>query len=489
MRGIAYQEELSTKGYKDPLANPAGCKRDVPLLKELKTNAIRVYAVDPKADHKECMSLLSDAGIYVISDLSEPSTSIVRDDPKWNDDLYQRYTAVVDELAKYDNVIGFFAGNEVSNNNTNTDASAFVKGAVRDLKAYIKQKNYRPMGVGYAANDDSEIRDNMAQYFACGKKDEIIDFYGYNVYSWCGDSDLQKSGYSKIVDDFKDYPVPVFFAEYGCNDIRPRKFSEVAAIFGPEMTKVLSGGIVYMYFEEENHYGLAKVNGDKVDKLPDFNNLKDAMEKVDPKGEKKDSYKPSTPETKECPKDKNWKASEELPPSPNPELCTCMSKAAKCTVKKSTSPKDIGKLFGTVCGMDKDACKGVSADAEKGVYGAYSMCSPQEQLTFAVNAYYEKQNGASDACDFEGAAETQDAKDPSGSCKDLTKQAGPSGTGKVTSSPTAAGSGSGGSPEGGSESSSSAAFPTAIPAFNFGLLSLGAYVVCSALAGASLILM
>src|SRR5436190_10630790 len=174
-------------------------------MQQLLTNTIRVYAIDPDKDHKECMEMLQDAGIYVIADLSEPATSIDRSDPKWNNILYKRYTSVVDVLAPYSNVLGFFAGNEVSNNKTNTNASAFVKAAVRDMKAYIKQKNYRTIGVGYATNDDAAIRRDMADYFNCGKRDDSIDFWGYNIYSWCGDSSFKESGYDKVVQEFSTY--------------------------------------------------------------------------------------------------------------------------------------------------------------------------------------------------------------------------------------------------------------------------------------------
>lgn len=244
-----------SKTYKDPLADPSGCRRDVPLLKELRTNTIRVYAIDPKQDHQVCMQLLSDAGIYVIADLSNPSESIDRNDPAWTNALYTRYTDVVDAMAKYQNVLGFFAGNEVSNSKNTTGASAFVKAAVRDMKRYIKAKNYRQIGVGYATNDDSDIRVNMASYFNCLSEDESIDFWGYNVYSWCGNSTYLKSGYRERTEEFRKYPVPIFFAEYGCNAVQPREFSEVKALFGDTMSQVWSGGIVYMYFQEENDYG------------------------------------------------------------------------------------------------------------------------------------------------------------------------------------------------------------------------------------------
>ena len=180
MRGVAYQQEYSTNSstaasesgghYKDPLADVAGCTRDIPVLQELRTNTIRVYAIDPTADHNECMSMLSDAGIYVVADLSQPDNSIIRNDPQWDDELYARYAAVIDDMSQYNNTLGFFAGNEVSNQPNNTDASAFVKAAVRDMKAYIKQQDYRPMGVGYATNDDGLIRDQMADFFDCGDR-------------------------------------------------------------------------------------------------------------------------------------------------------------------------------------------------------------------------------------------------------------------------------------------------------------------------------
>jgi hypothetical protein len=59
-------------------------------------NTIRTYALDPTANHDACMQALDDAGIYLISDLSEPATSIIQGDPAWDLNLYDRYTSVVD---------------------------------------------------------------------------------------------------------------------------------------------------------------------------------------------------------------------------------------------------------------------------------------------------------------------------------------------------------------------------------------------------------
>lgn len=265
MKGVAYQQDTAAAGastgsttYVDPLADPVKCQRDVPILAGIQTNVIRTYAIDPTRDHSACMSLLQQAGIYVIADLGEPNLSINRDAPQWNTALFDRYKAVIDELAQYPNVIGFFAGNEVTNNASNTPASAFVKAAVRDTKAYIKATKSRWLGVGYAANDDAEIRVDIAHYFNCGDQDDAIDFWGYNIYSWCGQNTFEGSGYSKQVDFFSNYSVPVFFAEYGCNTqggAEGRIWQETTALYSNQMTHVFSGGIVYMYFQEANDYG------------------------------------------------------------------------------------------------------------------------------------------------------------------------------------------------------------------------------------------
>jgi 1,3-beta-glucanosyltransferase GAS1 len=266
MKGIAYQQDTSAMGqtnddhddYIDPLADEKLCKRDVPMLEELGVNTIRTYAIDPEADHTACMKMLDEAGIYVVSDLSHPGLSIERNNPMWNTEMYQRYKDVVDELAQYSNVIGFFAGNEVSDAGNNTEASAYVKAALRDTKRHIADTADRWLGVGYATNDHPDIRDQIAEYFNCGEEDEATDFWGYNIYSWCGESSMEDSGFDKQVEFYQDYPVPVFFAEYGCNHpdgAEGRIFQETEALYSDEMTGVFSGGLVYMYFQEDNDYG------------------------------------------------------------------------------------------------------------------------------------------------------------------------------------------------------------------------------------------
>ncbi|KAI9643474.1 1 3-beta-glucanosyltransferase gel4 [Ciborinia camelliae] len=493
IRGVAYQQDVnanSTSGstFTDPLADEAGCKRDIPILQELGTNVIRVYAINASLDHSYCMGLLNDAGIYLIQDLSNPSNSINRNDPEWNTELFAGYAAVVDAMANYTNVLGFFAGNEVSNDVNNTDASAYVKAAVRDTKAYIKTKKYRTIGVGYATNDDASIRIDLAHYFNCGDADSAIDFWGYNIYSWCGASSYTESGYDQRTLEFANYSVPAFFAEYGCNTVQPRQFTEVGAIYGDKMTGVWSGGIVYMYFQEANDYGLVSVSGDTVSKLPDFTALSKQLATATPSSTNSASYAVTNTVAQACPAiGTAWAASSNLPPIANADLCDCMVKSLSCVADSGITGNSTADLFDYVCGLDSAACDGIGKNATTGVYGAYSMCTSVQQLSFVFDQYYQSQNKASTACDFSGSAKIQSGS-TSSTCSALISQAGTAGTGTVTSAPT--GTGSSSSSSGTSTTTKkSAAGATIVPRLDLGLLQLGAYLVVAGMAGAGMIML
>nr|ADO29924.1 hypothetical protein PP102 [Penicillium paxilli] len=470
----------------DPLADATACERDVPIMKELRTNVIRTYYINPDADHTKCMKLLEEAGIYLISDLSTPNNSINRADPSWGMDLYDRYTSVIDELQQYNNTIGFFAGNEISNTAATTDASAYVKAAVRDMKTYIKEKNYRSMGVGYATADVTNIRVNLANYLDCESDEQIIDFWGYNVYSWCGDSNYQKSGYKTRTEEFRNYTVPVFFAEYGCNDVTPRPFTEVTALYGDTMAEVWSGGIVYMYFQESNDYGLVSVvDSTSVSKMSDFTNYSKHIATASPTGTNKASYTPTNTVLQECPTvDSTWLAkATPLPPTPDDSLCSCIYDQAACVPASSLKTSKYGSLLNEVCG-DTD-CSGLHHNATTGVYGAYSMCDTKDQLAFALNKYYKEQNKRDSACSFAGSAMTKATTAATGTCSAQIKEAGSAGTGTVTTEATAtAGSDSSSS----SSTSSSFGSPASVhSSVSVGSLQVAAYAVTALLAGVGMI--
>ena len=70
---------------------------------------------------------------------------------------------------------------------------------------------------------------------------------------------------------------------YGCNEVLPRRFDEVQAIYSTSMLGVFSGGLVYEFTQEPNNYGLVEldINGN-VKLLPDFFALKRQFETLPP---------------------------------------------------------------------------------------------------------------------------------------------------------------------------------------------------------------
>jgi hypothetical protein len=421
------------------------------------------------------MEQLASNDIYIIADLSEPATSIRSNDPLWDVQLYQRYTSVIDAMSKYKNVIGFFAGNENVSSGNQTAAAAFVKAAVRDMKGYIASQNYRnTLGVGYATAD-VPTRDHLAHYFACEPGDSgnstAIDFWGYNVYSWCGESNYQASSYGERVDFFSDYPVPVFFAEYGCNANLPggptsRPFTEVEPLYG-NMTEVFSGGIVYQYFMGENEYGLVSIDGDSVSPYPDFTSLRSQLASVSPTTTRRSEYTPSNSHPP-CPSATGtWEAEPSpLPPSPNPQMCACVVQNLECSIK-SNDAEAYGEVFNFICGAGDDYCAGIAHNATTGDYGALSGCNPKDQLAWVANQYYLGNGKQSSACDFNGAATTQAPSVASG-CQAFVDVVGTEGTGDVPS-PTGRGTaavGTGGPSS--SRSTAAAAGLSTPPVVNYG---------------------
>lgn len=325
-------------------------------MQQLGANAIRVYHVDPTADHTSCMTTFANAGIYLFVDLDTFDTQINQDYPVWNQTQVNAFERVMDEFQRYDNTAGFLVGNEVLTQGKRTSygrrstcispqidiicssrlslwgdsrklsrletnpsfaangsvAAPYVKAAVRDMKAYRDSKKYRNIPIGYSAADIAQLRPMLQNYLACGDNPaDTIDYFCLNAYEWCGDNTYAGSGYNTLTSYVTNYSIPIFFSETGCITARPRTFTDMTAIFGPEMTPYWSGAIVYEWIEESNDYGIISY-GPKVDPAspgappdgftrsgtptpinPDFTNLQNQWKTLNPVGVKASNYNPT----------------------------------------------------------------------------------------------------------------------------------------------------------------------------------------------------
>ncbi|KTB11726.1 1,3-beta-glucanosyltransferase GAS4 [Nakaseomyces glabratus] len=292
IKGVDYQPggAAGINGESDPLSDPKKCARDIVLFQELGINTVRVYSINPDLDHNICMSMLSMAGIYLILDVNSPlpNQHLNRYEPwKTYNPLYLEHVfKVVSQFSGYNNTLGFFAGNEVINDEESaTNSPIYVKKLIGDIKEYIAITCDRLIPVGYSAADDLNYRVSLSQYLECStnsnKVYDSVDFYGVNSYQWCGEQTIRTSGYDKLIEAYRNYTKPVMLSEFGCNRVLPRQFGEVEVLYSKEMYTVFSGGLVYEYSQEPNNYGLVKINHDgSVRMLPDFVTLQEKYKKI-----------------------------------------------------------------------------------------------------------------------------------------------------------------------------------------------------------------
>ena len=76
-----------------------------------------MYNVNPIVNHDECMSIFNAAGIYVLLDVNSPLVSLNRADPagSYTSDYLTYIFQNVENFKNYPNTLGFFAANEVIN--------------------------------------------------------------------------------------------------------------------------------------------------------------------------------------------------------------------------------------------------------------------------------------------------------------------------------------------------------------------------------------
>lgn len=406
IKGVAYQRPIqadkSPIGYIDSLAVPSLCLKDLEYFKELGVNTVRVYQVDPAANHDVCMNAFAAHNIYVIADLSEPKNSINRNSPSWDTDLLERYTAVVDSMHAYSNLIGFMAGNEVIDSVENTDSAAFVRATIRDVKNYMKQKGYRQIPVGYASTDESITRLDSANYFVCNDNDTtdtVADFYALNMFEWCGYSSFRTSGYRERTMEFALMPVPVFFSEFGCNTMKPRPFTEIEQIYGPAMSQVWSGGIIYEYFQKENSFGLVQENtSGRITKLDDFNTVRLRLVENKPRGVRQTTSLSVKNFKVQCPPVSNtWRSLAILPPTPDEGKCECLQTTLSCILTPYVDVHE-HNLLNELCSQID--CSEIRSNATTGIYGKYSDCGLRQKISYALNKYWLEHDRRPEVCDF-----------------------------------------------------------------------------------------
>jgi hypothetical protein len=90
-----------------------------------------VYNLEPSLNHDKCVSYFNGAGIYIILDVNSPldNGSLNRGEPwtSYNPVYFQQVFGIIEAFKSYPNVLGFFAGNEVINEDAEYLVPAYVR--------------------------------------------------------------------------------------------------------------------------------------------------------------------------------------------------------------------------------------------------------------------------------------------------------------------------------------------------------------------------
>lgn len=196
------------------------------------------------------MQAFADVGIYVLASFYTPKSFLVEFDPVWDTTLYRQYTAGIDMLSKWNNSLGFAM--RFDDETDGTDLTAFyisyVKRITKDLKSYIKQKNYRKIPVGYRLaafwpNEDDALDTRRLNYLSCGVEDgESSDFLALELQDCPHEKDVEHIGRL-----YAQSGMPVWAERLRCGNNTdtkdPPSYKDLEKVFSPNIAEVLVGGI------------------------------------------------------------------------------------------------------------------------------------------------------------------------------------------------------------------------------------------------------
>lgn len=236
--------------------------KDIPYFRELGINAISVDHRDVTKDPTQALKLLRDAGIHVLITLLADlrflrgRTGTAFDNPSDPIDIQELYStdrvlkmlAIIDQTADFENVLGYSLDFSVLGKSGTTRIASLHRAAIRDAKHFLTLRGGRQIPIGASVPDIMPIRRPGLVFLAAGKPAERIDFFSFDCYQWVNKSSFQISGYKHLVEAYGEFPLPMFFSEYGANmGFKAREFNEVECLFSPDMTGVFSGGFVQTY--------------------------------------------------------------------------------------------------------------------------------------------------------------------------------------------------------------------------------------------------
>jgi Glucanosyltransferase len=213
------------------------------------------------------MQRFQDAGIYVMVQLTGMSEKVFKVDSNnqvyWDYTVYQLFEREIDAFQQYNNTLGFFFLLEDFSEDLVEAFTSKIKAAVRDIRGYMKIKNYRSIPIG--VEGQNHANPSIAEFMSCSYEDSAIDFLSLSLVDLTtvsNSSQQQKNDTAKhcldslaiqdqVIGVYNDYPVPIIL-HYGCPGMitGEHNFEEIQLI--ANHTNHFSGQIIDYWFSNSN---------------------------------------------------------------------------------------------------------------------------------------------------------------------------------------------------------------------------------------------
>ncbi|KAH7323683.1 Glucanosyltransferase-domain-containing protein [Rhexocercosporidium sp. MPI-PUGE-AT-0058] len=440
IRGIKFNGKTPLE-LSESLLNEDDCSLAIPGLLALGINVLFVILPDTTQDRSLCIEQFQAAGIYLLVIFSTAS-GLTQSETYWNDDQYAYQTKLIDYLSPYSNVLGYilYTASTGLQSSERTRGLAFIKARIRDVKEYMQSSNYRQIPIGLMESS-SDMLESTAQYLECGNStNEIGDFWVSVQNIECEDEILLpfEEAMQNRSETYDRFEVPLVLMDKTCSKARARNFTWVASLFGPQFSTVWSGALFDDWYSWNAGYGLVNITNNQsgspqLSKSPAYSTLSSQIASVLASTSTESVNLPKSAGIFSCPTvDKDFRASTNLPPRPNAELCNCMMNSLSCVVPEAIPIAAVPSQISDVCDLNATYCLGIAANGTIGKYGAYSGCSLYQQYSWALNRLTINQvaHRNSTTCNFSSWGRSQTSS-ISASCSPLLSQAGVLGEGTV----------------------------------------------------------
>ncbi|TGO90920.1 hypothetical protein BPOR_0046g00090 [Botrytis porri] len=208
------------------------------------------------------------------------------------------------------------------------------------------------------------------------------------------------------------------------------------------MSDIWSGEIAYEWVSfsdsDPSDYALVNITNNTIQLNQNYKSLSTQLAAIDPSITQMSAYTPTITTAPSCP-DENaaWAASTRLPPTADTLVCDCVIASLHCKVDPSTLANIVTLVQATLCTSNSTICDGFTSNVTSSTYGAFSVCSPWQQVSWAINQYYLNSGGCSQKIT---TASLHSLKALNSSCIDILAKAGPLGKTPICSDVTIANS-------------------------------------------------